>query len=231
MDSKDGPGDVAGRGLPKTPEPRAQPPGASSAASTEGPADQLSPFARYTPDSASLDAHTDAARRYSLGVFAIVAGIGAVVMGGLAVVVLMVGGVYLVTGEAGPGALAGGGPAHVTDTGHGQAVPSEPRRRRRRTGGGGVAAPRGPKPGPATVIVPTDMAFLSMELDCPGGFSRRGRFQPQAGGATMRATVQAVPAGVSCRVTFQGSEPAKTRIAAGQTRRCTFNPTVCKTIR
>jgi len=97
---------------------------------------------------------------------------------------------------------------------------------RPRSGGGGNAAepdpePEVPKPAPVTVIVPPDVLFHSIEIRCPSGFARRGEFSSQ------RATVTAVPPGELCTVTFQGSQPAKTKVRAGQTVSCTFAPTNC----
>ena len=178
---------------------------------------------------------SEGSRSQSMGVIAIVGGM-VFMLGSVMVVVLVVLLVWLfvLDGKL-PGDIAKGGvekDKHVRDTGF--ANPVQPEK-----GGGGrtvagdpgdrtIADPNaGPPPGPATVYVPSSMMFLSLEVNCPGGYRGRGKFR-DAGKGEMKATVQMVPGDEKCVVTFQGSEPAKTYVTGNQTVTCSFNPTECR---
>jgi hypothetical protein len=97
-------------------------------------------------------------------------------------------------------------------------------------GGKGPAAPQedplasGPQPGPATLIIPPDAFYHSIEINCPGGFKGRARFKKG------KATVYNVPPDERCVVTFQGANYVKDWISGHQTKMCTqFDPVpVCK---
>lgn len=226
-----GPMGTTGRKMPgRTPAPT--PPGAGAPA-PPGPTNQgRSPFAAYAPDADAMGAHTAEARSQSVGVIAIVAGLLFVMAGGLAAAMLMAIGVYIARDEISEVILEDDR-GHQIDTGHaGPIKRAEPRPGRvgggRKGSPGAAPEPVGPQPGPATIIVSTEKLFHSFEIDCPmNKFSARGRFRKDSGGQTMRATVNRVPPGESCRVTFQGGEPATTRISAHETKQCTFNPTAC----
>jgi hypothetical protein len=166
-------------------------------------------------------------------VFAIVFGLLATVAAALLLTVLLAGlGAYY-TGLIKDDQLAGNGSEderHMVDTDAAtdediEKVKKKKSNRVRPAASGGAAAdepePAGPVPGPITVIVPEDILFHSIEVRCPSGVRKRGSFNGQ------RATVQGVPPLERCEVSFQGSEPARAFIKAGETKKCTFNPTVC----
>ncbi|HHO49574.1 MAG TPA: hypothetical protein ENK18_01595 [Deltaproteobacteria bacterium] len=223
-----GPMGSAGRKLPG----RAPAPAPAPEVSPPQPPDRpgRSPFAAYAPDASTMGAHTAEARSQSVGVIAIVAGLLFVMAGGMAAALLMAVGVYIARDEISE-AILDDEQGHQFDTGSGAPIlpPPPPPRTGRGGHGGGVAPaqPTGPRPGPATITVSSEKLFHSFEIDCPmNNFSARGRFR-KGGGETMTATVRNVPPGESCRVTFQGGEPATTRISAYETKQCTFNPTIC----
>ena len=123
---------------------------------------------------------------------------------------------------------------HVRDTGSAGPIenvqPVGGGGRRVRTDGGGENSTRDPNarppPGPVSLIVSDEKVFLSIEVNCPGGYRARGNFRKH-GSKEMKATVQRVPSDEMCTATFQGSEPAKVRVSGNQTKRCTFNPVDC----
>lgn len=180
-------------------------------------------------------------RRQSLGVFAIVGGLAFAVVAALVVAVVVVLswlairqsrlGEELATDEI-------EGPRHIREgKSAGPLAPEAPK-----PTGGTPRAPvagtdphardpaLGPAPGPVTLIVPSTMMFLTIEVSCPSGFRKRGTFRTDSD-STMRATVPDVPSDQRCTVTFQGSEPAKTWITGNETRTCTFNPVTCHLVR
>lgn len=98
-------------------------------------------------------------------------------------------------------------------------------------GGGGGAGPAtedplatGPGPGPATLLIPPDALYHSVEINCPGGFRGRGKFRKG------KAVVYNVPPDERCVVTFQGSNYVKDWISGHQTKMCTqFQPVpICR---
>lgn len=219
---------------PATPAAPARPPDP-----VPGPAaDEPSPFASFGPSSGSMTASAEQNRAQSLGVLAIVGGgvftVAAAIVVALVVILLYLG--YRTVQRE----VASTDPKkdqHVRDSGHlGPIDPGAPRPPPRphpvgdpggddTRGGQGSGIP----PGPATVVVPNTMVFLSIEVNCPGGYRARGSFRGDTD-TTMRATVPTVPGDERCTVTFQGSEPAKTWISGNQTKYCTFNPVVCRDI-
>jgi hypothetical protein len=176
----------------------------------------------------------EGSRSQSMGVLAIAAGLGfmALSVALVAVLVLLIS--FFVFQVTTDGTLAGKGDdkeRQIRDTGSAEPIKSG--------GRGGVAGGpgdpgdrtvgdpnAGPPPGPATVTVPTNMMFLSVEVNCPGGYRSRGKFKRLSQDA-MSATVFNVPSDESCIVTFQGSEPAKASISGNQSKICKFNPTEC----
>lgn len=70
-------------------------------------------------------------------------------------------------------------------------------------------------PAPATIQIPPDQPFTSIEVTCPSGYRARATFE---GG---RATLRDVPR-EDCTVHFKGGPPARNRISGGQTKTCTF---------
>lgn len=213
-----GPELVPGR-PPGTPEPRG--PGAA-------------PFAGYGPDARAMAGQVDGSRSQSMGVLAIVGGLAfmtaSVVVVALVVLILSFF-LFQVTRDDGLAGADKDKQRQIRDT-----ASEEPIARQR--GGGGPAGPgdpgdrtvgdpnAGPPPGPATVTVPTSMMFLSIEVNCPGGYRSRGNFKRVSQDA-MSATVREVPSDESCVVTFQGSEPARATISGNQRKICKFNPTEC----
>ncbi|MEQ1506719.1 MAG: hypothetical protein ABMB14_31115, partial [Myxococcota bacterium] len=199
-------------------------------------ADGASPFAGYGPDAGSMTAGAEVSRSQSLGVLAIVGGVVVTVGAGLvlAALVIVLLFVYRQQTEGGDLAAADKAARHVKDTGVAGPIdntqPAHPRPGKAKTpvpGDPSVHDPSaGPPPGPATLIVPNEQMFLSIEVNCPGGYRSRGSFRKDTA-KTMRATVPNVPGDERCTVTFQGSEPAKTWVSGNQTKTCTFNPVVC----
>lgn len=206
-----------------------------------GPADDedrggaLSPFAGYGPDARSMTAGAETNRSQSLGILAVVGGVVFSTAAALVVAVLVLL-LYLGYRKVQDDQLAADDPrkGHVRDTGTAGPIqrpqPVAPGRTRPGSGKPGDPSYRdpslGPPPGPATVIVSKKLVFLSIEVNCPGGYRSRGTFKPDTK-STMRATVQNVPGDERCTVTFQGSQPAKTWITGNQTLKCTFDPVTC----
>ena len=222
---------AAGRAIRRpggAPEP---PPSRSDDRGAAAPA----PFAGYGPDSRLIAGAVEGSRAQSMGVLAIVGGlvfmVGSVVV--VAIVALLVA-LFVFDAQL-PGTRLAGDEIkdrHIRDTGFANPVQPEP-------GGGAGRAPgdpgdrtvadpnAGPPPGPATVIVPDEMMWFSIEVNCPGGYRGRGKFRPHSTKGWMKATAHNVPGDEKCTVTFQGSEPAKTYVTGNQTLQCTFNPTEC----
>jgi hypothetical protein len=226
-----------GRSLSGTENVRPPPPSAPVSGPVPGPG---SPFARYGPGATTMVEAGEENRRQSMGVFAIVGGLVFAVVSALvvAVVVLLS---WLAIRQSGIVEEIAIGDTdddrHIRDGNSAAPLPPEPEP----TGGRGTKTPNGadpnvrdpslgPPPGPVTMIVPSSMMFLSMEVVCPGGLRKRGTFRKDSDSA-MRATVPDVPSDVRCTVTFKGSEPAKAWATGGQTQTCTFNPVVCHTVR
>lgn len=194
------------------------------------------PFGGFGPDAKSMSASAEQNRHKSVSVFVIVGGvlfaIASALIVALAMLLLLL--LYRRVQEGGEVANTDDPLQHVRDTGFAGPLPDQPEGGARRPGGvdgdDGQKSVRdpslGPPPGPATVIVPKDMLFQSIEINCPTGFRDRGIFRKETK-TTEKATVFNVPGGERCTVTFQGSEPAKTWITANQTMTCTFNPVVC----
>jgi hypothetical protein len=192
------------------------------------------PFAGYGPDARAMAGQVDGSRSQSMGVLAIVGGLAFMTVSVIivALVVLLVS--FFLFQVTRDDTLAGGDAdkqRQIRDTGSAEPIRSG-------GGGGGPRGPgdpgdrtvgdpnAGPPPGPATVTVPTNMMFLSIEVNCPGGYRARGNFKRISQDA-MSATVKDVPGDESCIVTFQGSEPAKANISGNQRKICKFNPTEC----
>jgi hypothetical protein len=212
----------------------APPPVAGSGDAGDDRPAPLSPFAGFGPDARTMTASAESNRSQSLGILAIVGGVVFSTAAALVVAVLVLL-LYLGYRKVQGDDLAANDPrkGHVRDTG--SAGPIEDARpvvpgRPRPGGGGGDGTTRdpsmGPPPGPATVIVSKKLVFLSIEVNCPGGYRSRGTFREDTK-KTMRATVQNVPGDERCTVTFQGSQPAKAWITGNQTLSCTFEPVVC----
>jgi len=214
-----------GRGfhsIPKGPSPGAPPAAA-------GPADDgLSPFVRFAPSSEEMHQEADRRRDDSLGLLAIIGGLVFMVASAavVAIAVLLVG-LWVTTRPGGQLAGGDGDAGHIRDTGMAEVGPARP----------GPAGPgpgpgpdgedplaTGPGPGPATLIIPPDALFFTVELNCPGGFRSRAKFKKG------KAVVYNVPPDERCTVTFQGSTYAKTYISGHQTKVCTqFQPNpVCR---
>jgi hypothetical protein len=219
------------RPAPPVPPPPVTPP--------PDPGGNASPFAQYGPGAGSMGEMAEENRSQSLGILAIVGGLSFSVAAAVIMAVLVLLLWLLYSAATGDSPLAGdkaGKDQHVRDTGHANPQLPAPGTGRR-TGNGGVAGgdptvrdpSLGPPPGPASVIVPKEMMFLSIEVNCPGGYRNRGDFRKE-GKSSKKATVQNVPGDERCTVTFQGSEPAKTWITGNQTLSCTFNPVVCNQV-
>jgi hypothetical protein len=224
---------LGGRALPGGASvPELVPGGASGDGRGVGPAP--APFAGYGPDAQAMAGQVDGSRSQSMGVLAIVGGLlfMAVSVAVIAVVVLLASLFWFqVTRDDTLASTDASKNRQIRDTGSAEPI---------RSGGGGgggrgvgdpgdrtVGDPNaGPPPGPATVTVPTQMMFLSIEVNCPGGYRSRGKFKRISQDA-MSATVYDVPSDESCVVTFQGSEPAKMTISGNQKKICKFNPTEC----
>ena len=211
-----------GRGfasIPKGPAPSAEAPPVD---------DELSPFVRFAPSSDQMHQEADRRRDDSLGLLAIIGGL-LFMLASAAVVALAVLLVGLWVTTRNTGELAGGkdGMEHIRDTGLAEVGPAR--------GGPGGPGPgpgpddeeliaTGPGPGPATLLIPPDALFFTVEINCPGGFRSRAKFKKG------KATVYNVPHDERCTVTFQGSTYAKTYISGHQTKMCTqFDPNpVCR---
>jgi hypothetical protein len=233
-----GAGGAAGRGLGPgrslevgAQGPELVPAGPGRSEPRGGPAP--APFATYGPDARQMAGQVEGSRSQSMGVLAIVGGLlfmtVSVVI--VALVVLLVSFfVFQVTRDDELAGKDGGKNRQIRDTG------SEEPIQRERGGGSHVAGDpgdrtvgdpnAGPPPGPATVTVPNEMMFLSIEVNCPGGYRSRGKFK-RISADMMSASVYDVPSDESCVVTFQGSEPAKANISGNQSKICKFNPTEC----
>ena len=159
--------------------------------------------------------HQEADRRRddSLGLVAIVGGL-IFMLASAAVVALAVLLVGLWVSTRGEGELAGGAgdPEHIRQGGPAPEVDTDD------------PLATGPGPGPATLIIPPDALFFTVEINCPGGYRGRGKFKKG------KAVVYNVPPDERCTVTFQGSTFAKTYISGHQTKMCTqFEPNpVCR---
>ncbi len=227
---------TTGRGLP---------PGAIAAAAEaqalpappppdEPARDPLRPFASYAPEAGDLTGAMEQSQNDSRQVFAIVFGLLFMISAAV-VVTVVVGavGLYTVNASLGEEGLAGLTGAdedeqHLRDTGivPGDIVTKKPKPRK---AGPKEPVEEGPPPeaapttGSGTVIVPTDILFRSIEVNCPAsGIRTRASF---IGG---KATAHGLPLSEDCIVTFQGSQPAKATLRGGQTKTCTFDPTNCR---
>jgi hypothetical protein len=178
-------------------------------------------------------------RAQSLGILAIVAGLGVAMAAAVMMVLLVVLLWFLYSAATGDSAIASKKPTkdqHIRDTGYATPELAQPGQ-----GGGGrrtstdPADPNyrdpslGPPPGPVSIIIPKDMMFLSIEVNCPDGYRNRGDFRKDSKGFR-KATVQNVPGDQRCTVTFQGSEPIKVWVTANQTLSCTFGPVNCSPV-
>ena len=224
---------TTGRGLPASAMPGgapSQPSGPGGGAPPER--DPLRPFASYA-GSGDLSGNVAQSQSDSRQVIAIVFGL-LFMISAAAVVTVVVGAVGLYTvnatlGEEGLAGLTGGADEdHVRDTGipTGEIIKKKPRP--------GNSAPKEPvgeiPPEPAapttasgTIIVPTNILFRSIEINCPqSGIRTRASF------IAGKATAHGLPINEDCVVTFQGSQPAKASLRGGQTKTCTFDPTNCR---
>jgi len=217
-----------GRGFGSIPGPDR---GSSAGAAPGGQgadAPGASPFVRFAPSSEEMQGEADRRREDSLGLLAIIGGL-VFMVSSVAVVALAVLIVGLWVATRGGGDLADNddGLEHIRDTGLARVGPAP-------TGpgpGGPGPGPdgddplaTGPGPGPATLIIPPDALFHTVEINCPGGFRDRSKFRRG------KATVYNVPPDERCTVTFQGSTYAKTWISGHQTKVCNqFEPNpVCR---
>lgn len=213
---------TTGRGLASIPRPAAQ-------SVPDAPAaDPGSPFGRFAPSADEMHREADKRRDDSLGLVAIVGGLLFMMASAavVAVAVLLVG-LWVTTRGGGDLAGATDDADHIRDTGMAEVGPE-----RRKAAPAGPAPEEevddplatGPQPGPATLIIPPEALFFTVEINCPGGFRGRGKFK------NGKATVYNVPPDEKCTVTFQGSTFAKTYISGHQTKMCTqFEPTpVCR---
>lgn len=220
----EGPGRKAtGRSLKRPEQPSLPPP--TDGLQPQALPDGASPFQQYVPNSQTMTASVKRGQADTTRILAIVGGLAFMIAAALAatVVILVVG--WQVAGDRIMEGVAGVEPdkGHVKDTGIIAEIPDRPVR------GPRVAPepepePVGPQKGPATILIDSSVTFFhSIEVNCPeNGIRARARFR---GG---KATVYGIPPGEDCMVTFQGSEPEKAYIRGHQTKRCTFNPTVCK---
>jgi len=222
--------ETTARGLPPSVRPGASNvPVQVTAAAPER--DPLRPFASYAPESGELGDGMEQSQNDSRQVLAIVLGL-LFMISAAAVVTVVVGAVGLwtvnATLEDGIAGITGGDEDHLRDTGivPGEIVKKKPRPR-------AVApeepveeappVPVAPTTGDGTIIVPTDILFRSIEVNCPqSGIRTRASF---IGG---KATARGLPLSEDCIVTFQGSQPAKAQLRGGQTKTCTFDPTNCR---
>lgn len=233
LSDKDLAGPSTGRGLGRGAPPPAEP---VAAAPRDDPP-SLSPFQRYAPGAAQLDAASN--RTDTTQVLAIVGGLG-FMMSAAVVIVAIIGvlGWYTVGNMIEDGRLAGIGPGedgedgvgHIRDT---ATVPDKiiekPKGGGGKKPGGGdpepEPVPTGPTTGPGTIIIAQEgVMFHSIEVNCPkSGIRSRANFR------SGKATAQGLSTAEECIVTFQGSQPVKTTIRGGQTKTCTsFNPTICR---
>jgi hypothetical protein len=229
---------ATGRGLP---------PGGAAAAD-DGPSEPAppprppgtSPFAQFTAKPEELHGHADRSRSDSVRIVAIlvalvlVVGVGSILaIGGTILGLHMTGTIDAAElaagiGGGGDGANGKGDGKHIKDTGE-QAPDIEIIKRGGGGGGGGGAAPepepevRGPDPAPVSVTVPDTILFHELEVSCSGSsFRSRAKFRGSS------ARVNNVPPNEICIATFKGSQPATTKVRAGDNLNCTFNPTYCQ---
>lgn len=196
-------------------------------AAVQSPEQAHSPFSTYAPSSDQMQLEAERRREDSLGVIAIVGGLAFMVGSALVVVlaVLIVGLFVHFTRDEQVAGADQPDLGNVLDTAVAAVGPEEGR------GPGKGPGPAeddplasGPDVGPATVYIPADAMFHSMEVNCPGGFRGRAKFKKG------KATVYNVPADERCVATFQGSTYVKDWISGHQTKMCTqFEPTpVCR---
>ena len=195
------------------------------------------PFGGFGPDAKSMYAAAEENREKSVSILVIVGGVIFAIVSALiiALAMLLLLLVYRQTQQGGEVAVKDDPLQHVRDTGFADPLQPRPDRPGPRPGAGpgpdgdkSVRDPSlGPPPGPVTVIVPTEMLFQSIEVNCPSGFRDRGTLRKESK-TTERGTVYNVPGGERCTITFQGSEPAKSWVSANDTLSCTFNPVVCR---
>jgi len=221
---------TTGRGLPGAAK-SAAPAGAAPMAPASPPHDPNKPFASFAPVAEDLTSSVAQSRSDSHQVVAIV--FGMMFMVGAATVVLVVGGaavLYTYSVTVGDGALTGIGDKddveHIRDTADPTTeIIKQPRPRPKAPGVPEEVAPEPVVPtiGDATIIVPKDRLFHSIEVKCQAaGIRTRADFR------NAKATARGLPLNEDCRVTFQGSLPATTNIRGGQTKTCTFEPTNCR---
>ena len=188
-----------------------------------------SPFAQYS-DGVEMAGHLERGRADTVRVVAIMAGLlfvvgSAMVLSGAAIVAGLAWTGQL--DEMAAGDQTDGDPTHIRDTGLIKRGTIEAPQRRRSSGGSGGAAPEAapepeaPKPAPVTVKIPPGIMFHEVEVSCPSGWRGRSRVSGN------QATVKNVPPSMECRLTFKGGQPAQTKVFAGQTISCTFDPTKC----
>lgn len=182
----------------------------------------LTPFGSYAPSANEMHADAERRREASSGVMAIVGGL--MFMVGTAVVALLAAlfvGLFLAFR---PDQQLAGGAADgedIVDTAVAEVGPGKQPLK----GGPGPATPEpdpaatGPQPGTATLIIPPDAMYHSVEVSCPSGFRGRGKFRKG------KAKVYNVPSDERCTVTFQGSNYVKWWVSGNMTMVCTqFEP-------
>lgn len=208
--------EATGRGLARVPQPVAQ---AGPSGDDDGAG---SPFGAYAPSANEMHADAERRREASSGVMAIVGGL--VFMVGTAAVAMLAAllvGLFLAFRPDRQLAGIDDGLAPIVDTAVAAVGPG-------RQYGPGPAGPDGPEPDPAatgpqpgtaTLIIPPDAMYHSVEVGCPSGFRGRGKFRKG------KAKVYNVPSDERCTVTFQGSNYVKWWVSGNMTLVCTqFEP-------
>ncbi len=207
---------ATGRGLSSVPRGPAAPSGGGD---DRPPA---SPFVTYAPSAHEMQADAKRRREASSGVMAIVGGLTFMV--GSAVVALLAAllvGLFLAFRPDKQLAGADDQLAPIVDTAIAEVGPGQQRPRGPGPGPNDDPDPAatGPQPGTATLIIPRDAMYHSVEISCPSGFRGRGKFREG------KAKVYNVPSDERCTVTFQGSNYVKWWVSGHMTLVCTqFEP-------
>lgn len=220
-------GPSTGRGLRDSGEPRRPAAAPLPTSRDEG----LSPFQKFAPSSDQLGGAAAARSGESVQVLAIVMGLVFMVAATVVVVALLVGVTWWTVGDQiADGRLAEliPGEDHIKDTDVAEIIVKP---KPRPAGGAAPKAedpapepvPQAPTTGSGTIQINGDVLFHSIEVNCPtGGIRTRADFRNNA------ATVYGIPLKEDCTVTFQGGQPARATLRGGQTKSCTFNPTLCR---
>jgi hypothetical protein len=181
-----------------------------------------SPFGAYAPSANEMHADAERRREASSGVMAIVGGLVFMVStAAVALLAALLVGLFLAFRPDQQLAGSDDALAPIVDT----AVVAVGPGKQHGPGPKGPDAPEpdpaatGPQPGTATLIIPPDAMYHSVEVSCPSGFRGRGKFRKG------KAKVYNVPSDERCNVTFQGSNYVKWWVSGHMTVVCTqFEP-------